>query len=41
MIDDAFKLTLDVKFQPYLSFQKNKDYPVKGYRNDENLWLNK
>jgi len=39
MIDDAFKLTVDVKFQSYIPFQKNKDFPVKGYRNDENIWL--
>ena len=40
MIDNAFKLTVDVLFPPmpqYMSFPK-KVYPVEGYTDDSNLW---
>jgi len=40
MIDDAFKLTLDVLFPPFYQYTniKLKSYSVDGYENNENMW---
>jgi len=47
MIDDIFRLTIDKVFVPntknfkaedMLKEDGEKEYPVKGYSNDENLW---
>eukprot|EP01022_Parablepharisma_sp_SALTPOND_P020804 TRINITY_DN3872_c0_g1_i1.p1 TRINITY_DN3872_c0_g1~~TRINITY_DN3872_c0_g1_i1.p1 ORF type:complete len:448 (-),score=27.98 TRINITY_DN3872_c0_g1_i1:2502-3845(-) len=40
MIDNAFKLTVDILFPPlpqYMTFPK-KIYPIEGYPDDMNLW---
>ena len=42
MLDDAFKLTIDLMFIPQNSKKSNnhlQEYPVNGYFDSENLWL--
>ena len=39
MIDDAFKLTLDVLFPPVIPMpEPKKAFPVEGYDDQDNLW---
>jgi len=45
MLDDAFKICLDSVFNPNLyngnvgaNNINNTAFPVKGYKDDENLW---
>lgn len=37
MLNDAFKLTIDQLFWGSVS---NGKFPVKGYNDQENMWLN-
>ena len=39
MIDDAFKLTIDVEFAPSnIYINKESNFPVYKYKNSENMW---
>lgn len=38
MLNDAFKLTVDQIFTDKRPFEKV--YPVEGYPNSENMWIN-
>jgi hypothetical protein len=39
MIDDAFKLTLDVNFPAPSDGEERKiSFPVEGYKDSENMW---
>ena len=40
MIDDAFRLTIDKVFERYDSNKNFSQFPVDGYKNEENMWQN-
>ena len=39
MLDDMFKLTVDVRYRPKVPVWEGSSFPVEGYPDDENMWV--